>query len=624
MRFENGMLGVCISIVAIMGMVLSGFVLSVDAREVQTVSYDYVTDISGLFDYTDEPTFLDYNPSANWTGYYTDDPQVTDGIEYSTVDRANSYPIGQSSGVSATGTAELDDLGLAQLNPPVTGNSPPAYWRYGIIFDREPATTGMQSYDVPNPGVATIQTLIDALDLGDADSITFSLGSSQDSPIVIPNNSWTYREYTPPLSDTSHFWTASYYRDSSSAVTVSVDLESGVAIGYTASGSVAWRGAATTMCIVYGGEAASASTVQWNLSTSLSWTTYDTPAPVYMDISQGVSVSGTGPVNWTNGYINGGLDILFRTPNTGNSYSNTFIFELGDIFGNPSNDTITLQIRVAASGNVSITLTTGEGETSTLSMGNWRNFIVSIDTVNAEYTATPVTDFVSLTTFSRLNGSAQDIGLETSGRQTILGFHVSASNSLTFGVINTATFLNTYNAVMIDPHIDVSDYFTNLADVRLNFFSFALYGESVTINGGEYEMDGARVNIPDTSGSEPADRWLELTNVYITFEGADTYLTFNNDGLTIDLGETTTTEISFSGIWYFTTGLYSGHTETNTEYSWDYEDFAYSGNTAIVAFLGILAAGTVVGARFVKGGMGTLDYVVVAFAAICALALVIV
>ena len=96
MRFDNGMLGVCISVCAVMGMVLSGFVLSVGEYEQTVTGYEYVTDVSGLFEYSDQPTFLDYNPAANWSGFYTDTPGVTDGIDYeSRTEPANSYPIGQ-------------------------------------------------------------------------------------------------------------------------------------------------------------------------------------------------------------------------------------------------------------------------------------------------------------------------------------------------------------------------------------------------------------------------------------------------------------------------------------------------------------------------------------------------
>lgn len=620
MRFENGMLGLCISIVAIMGMVLSGFVLSVDAYERQVTQYEYITDVSGLFEYTDEPAFTDYNPSANWTGFYTESPDVTDGINFTSQTVANSYPIRQASTTTGSGTAHLDDLDLPQLSPPVIISSPQSAHQWGIVFDREPATSGTPTFDVPSPGVATLQTLIDALELPqESNSITLTLGSAEDSPIIIPNSSWTYRLWQPPISSKVEAYTASYYRDSGSVASVTINLESGVATGYDAAGAQLWRESAAMMCIVYGGIAPSSSATQWNLDTEIAYVATSSPDPIYMDISQGVSIDGSS--NWQNGEINGRIDILFRIPNQSASYGNTISIPLGDIQGTPTGQTMELEVH--ANHGVTATLSLGETD-STISIGSWRAFVVSLDFVNGDYLIIPVTDFVSFTTYSEVSGSSQrfDIGTD---RYTAREMEISASTSFMMGVVDTSVFLDTYDAVMINPILDVSDYFTDLGDVRLNLFSFALCGDSMTINGQEFDVDEENritVQVDDGTG-ETKSIALTLNNIYITFQGANTYLTFVNDGITSDLGPTITTEISFSGIWYFTTGLYEGYQSTETSYDWSYESFAFDSNGAIVAFLGILSIGTIVGARFTQQGMRILDYIVVALAAVCATTLVI-
>ncbi len=116
MRFASGMLGVCISVLAIVGMVLAGSVLSVSEYERTTTGYEYITDITGLFDTSQEPTYLDYNPARNWTGYYTDDPGQTDGISFDRSPNANSYPINQLPTVVSTTSKDLTTLDLTQLS----------------------------------------------------------------------------------------------------------------------------------------------------------------------------------------------------------------------------------------------------------------------------------------------------------------------------------------------------------------------------------------------------------------------------------------------------------------------------------------------------------------------------
>ena len=356
MRFDSGMLGLCISVCAVMGMVLSGFLLSVDAYERQVTQFDFVTDVSGLFEYTDEPSFTDYNPSANWTGFYTGSSDITDGIDFTSQSVANSYPIKQASTVTGTGTAQLDDLDLEQLSPPVIISSPQSAHQWGIVFDREPATSGTPTFDVPSPGVATLQTLIDSLGLSsESNSITFTLGNSEESPIIIPTSSWIYRLWQPPLSSKVEAYTASYYRNSESTASVTIDLESGVATGYDSTGGLLWRESAAMMCIVYGGIAPSSSANQWNLDTVIDYAAYSYPDPIYMDISQGVAITGSS-THWQNGEINGRIDVLFRIPNSSASYQNTFSIPLGDLNGTPNGQTMTLDVYAFSDIRVSLSL----------------------------------------------------------------------------------------------------------------------------------------------------------------------------------------------------------------------------------------------------------------------------
>lgn len=626
MRFENGMLGVCISVLAIMGMILSGFVLSVDQYDRTVTGYEYVTDISGLFDYSDQPTFIDYNPSANWTGFYTSDPDITDGINFTgRSEPANSYPINQENTQLAETSMDLSQQDLPAANPP--GNLSGPYDTVKISDDTTSPNTGDLTAHIAWPRVATVASVLEkATGLGDYNVVRIDLNGDV---IGAPSSSWNV--YSTPVGNLGH--RADYcilpYSGAFNVSYLMVDAESNIVRGYTSANVQVFQSTTTQTTLSFN----QASTVTGfpqtdylngatQLGTEIGLTSYSTPTPIYMDISQGVSLSSSS-VSWDNGYNNGGIDILFRAPSGSTTYGNTFSMPLLNIDGTSAGQTMTLTVSVPSSGNVSVTLSSGS-ETDTISLGAWRNFMVSLDFVTGTYEAIPITDFVSFTTYTVLDGSGQSLDVDVS--QRCMGtMSMSAGNSLTFGVVQTSTFLNTYDAVMVDPSLNISDYFTELADIRLNFFSFALYGDSITINGETYDVNrNAQINIPDNSRDEPVDRWLTLTNIYITFEGANTYLTFVNDGLTIDLGPTTTTEISMEGIWYFTTGLYEGFETTETAYEWDYRSFIFDGNMAIAAFLGFLALGTIVGSRMIRGGMSILDYIVVGFAALCGFVLMVV
>lgn len=623
MRFENGMLGLCISMCAIMGMILSGFVLSVDEYDETVTGYEYVTDVSGLFEYTDQPTFIDYNPAANWTGFYTTDPDIFAGVNYTaTVDnRANNYPIKQPA-TQTPGTVTLQSS-WTQMTPPYEGGEYPRTWGIvyaatGNIYDYTSADDPSGDYTM-NPNVTALSTVVQNITIGDADRIRFDFSGSN-GPVVSLQSSWTYQRlfFSTGVSITTHDTYTLNYTETVDHIII--ELESSIVRAYSSSGTQLWSGQAQNVAVAYNGESDGGHATV--LGSSLSYVLLEDPPATYMDISQGVSLSGSS-ANWANDYRNGRIDILFRAPSGSSTYGNTYTMPLLDIDGNSTGQTMTLTVSVPSSGNVSVSLSSGS-ESDTVSLGAWRNFMVSLDFVTGTYEAIPVTDFISFTTYNVLEGSAQSLDVDVSQR-CISSMSMSAGRSLTFGVVQTATFLNTYDAVMIDPSLDISDYFTELSDIRLNFFSFALYGDSITINGKTYEVNSnAQIDIPDTSDGEPVDRWFTLTNIYITFEGSNTYLTFVNDSQTIDLGPTTTTEISMNGIWYFTTGLYEGYETVETVYEWDYKSFILDNNTAIAVFLGLLALGTIIGARMIRGGMSLLDYVVVGFSALCAFVLMVV
>ena len=72
MAYKAGVLGVAILMVAIVGTLMGSWVMSMDVEEEQVIKYDPLADIVGLFDSEQTPTFTEYSPSTNYTGYYTD------------------------------------------------------------------------------------------------------------------------------------------------------------------------------------------------------------------------------------------------------------------------------------------------------------------------------------------------------------------------------------------------------------------------------------------------------------------------------------------------------------------------------------------------------------------------
>lgn len=150
-------------------------------------------------------------------------------------------------------------------------------------------------------------------------------------------------------------------------------------------------------------------------------------------------------------------------------------------------------------------------------------------------------------------------------------------------VVSTSVFLNTYGIVMKDPTLDVNSIWQNDTDIRLNFYSFALYGKSMTINGITFPVTGSTITIPyQLKGRDyvyDADatnsKTYNLTNVSFTWQNGHAFISFNNENRMFDLGEYSDRVISFEGNWYFTSGWYRSYTVQVSEVTKNWWDFDF-------------------------------------------------
>lgn len=110
MNFKNGYLGACIIVLGVIATIIGSYALSIEVSDVEVTKYQTVADLNGLFDSEQAPAFIEYNPSTNYTGYYTDDSiedgtKYFDGVDYDRSGQPNAYrlnlkPIGYDAGTN--------------------------------------------------------------------------------------------------------------------------------------------------------------------------------------------------------------------------------------------------------------------------------------------------------------------------------------------------------------------------------------------------------------------------------------------------------------------------------------------------------------------------------------------
>ena len=362
---------------------------------------------------------------------------------------------------------------------------------------------------------------------------------------------------------------------------------------------------------------------------------------------------------WSNGNPNGSVSILYHidNPNVENDIVTKYALYRFDstITDDPSTETIESFVatgyyvlveihstRVGTTNNIQVivgvydstdNLVTVDGDTASeiYNFGSWGSFIINVDTINATVRYTKVMQFRNFKDYQEsTSGTILSYGNfgDFAGQVTqVLKITPITTTVPRQQVVKTSVFLNTYGVVLRNPSLDIATYFPNMNKIRLNFYSFALLGQSLTINGHTITVNAPNVTvyyqnrnnvnyIADGPGDDVKEKTLELSNIYITWDGEKCYLTFANDNFTIDMGTYTDKTVSFSGMWYFATALYEPYTAQETSYEVD-----WWGSFNLSTFGIIMAALLVLGALICKATIGgrTLDYVIIICGTIIAL-----
>lgn len=584
MKFKAGYLGLCVVVLALFGSIIAGLVLNVDKVETTTTSYDYVTDITGLFEITDEPQYIEYAPASNFTGYSNTVNNNTNptGISFSQASVANNYRMPLTNVIANTGpsgtlnnssnyTQALTEMPTFNVFNP---NRPSAPSGYTVLKSQFVPSKVVSLYDF---AVANFGTL------SNYERITINL--------TAPANGY-------PIVDAFYYTINGtlWQKPSSQVKTIEINCADLTYKAYRAGDTVPYgTGSVYNAGIFYGN--ATQTTTMWNLNDSydvisnseltLSWTStlYHPPTYAYMIPSAGVTLAE----NPSGGYYSTRWD----NDTTATPYDNVkvkIVVELNDTGG-------LLIDNLVVTRNV---------------YGDFPAVEFTLDTLTQRAYVRPVVSFTNFVDYVVADDTIREISTIINNPIDSITFRTYDDRTpLRWSVAGTTLFMDTYDAVMVNPTIDLSRYWPDMTSYRFWFQSFALIGESVTINGETYDVDE---NESITIRGIPE----RLRNLYISYDlNNNVSLTFANSNRTYDLGPAVDRTVSFDGIWYFTTGLYEGVESTEENYTWA-GVFEGNADTVIILGLGLIV---VVGIAFNRAGQKfrLLDKVVVA---LCVFALV--
>ena len=210
-------------------------------------------------------------------------------------------------------------------------------------------------------------------------------------------------------------------------------------------------------------------------------------------------------------------------------------------------------------------------------------------------------------------------------------------------MIDTWTFLNTYDVVMMNPVMDIKNYWPNIDTPIIAIRSVALYGESMYITGMTinsvpqylFDVNDGKITIPYYTDNEtnrniysaegPLYKTVLLTNMQITYyqnyvkvEFLDENNTFQQNrftfyitGLATDYGKV----IGFDGMWYFNALLLESKTVQAQEYQFaPWKGITVGNDVVIIGFLAALILGSIA-AKFIFG-LRSFDIIIIIVAGV--------
>lgn len=590
MRFNGGYLGACIIVLSLLLGTGLGLLTNVESVAQTTTKYDYVTDISGLFDYSDVPQYIDYNPVSNYTGYTNLaegtalDPKVNPtGISYTKSVSASNYRVPAVLGgteVSTSGT-----LNQASVYDQIVQLRTRGYIEIPLSDDM--VTYGDTRAYITGFKMCYFSTFLTSVygDLDDYQSLVLTMSYPVHAPIQRAGLVTGYGPADVPLQTGKDYSLYVQYPE-----TITIDCVNGT---FTMSGgwSVENRAYSIYNTYLYYGDCVQTERTQppgssvtintYNTSTSLTYTSTSTEPTVYDYLVPSMGVycvrvpNSTYQCNkslWDNDvsgmdYKNVRIDILVGPrivdgiKDSEYWYNTLFIYTYDD---NNHYDRYAIQLlgidagaRVyRESGNVGYS----PSYSTVVTLGKFDALMLSFyeDKVDI-YPVIEFTDYFNVVVAPEPQKTIESYyGTDLDH----LAFWSNTGDSLAWSVYNTKVFMDTYNSVMVDPSIDLSKYWGDMTSYRYAFQSFAIYGDSVTINGVTYPITDGKITINNKT--------YDFKNLYLSFSTDDrTSITFRDINKTVDLGDTVDKVVSFEGVWYFSTGLYEGKETTEEVYNWD-------------------------------------------------------
>ena len=588
MDLHHGKLAVYIVTVAILGSIALGYFGSMKTVETTYNDWNEITDTAGLYSFETVPTYAEYNPVENYTGWsnvtFTQNATSNRYLVEGAVDSTTEYTLG----ITANETYANDDDHDTTLYDRT--------WTYHYDYVMGSGDTvgfsGSSAISVVNLADMLTDVTEDAtIDFGDYNGLLV--------PSFSPVTKESKREYKDLLNLVT-VYTKIYYDTTLTSgepyvETATYDYVTTSVTAYAYNGAELWTANARDCWFVYGGSA----TTSYTQTVENPVATVSHHAnPTYMDVRDGVTVSDGDKAEWLNGQTNGRVSVLVSANGTGT-------LTLADTVNSATTGGLSIMDGISVKGQSDYRGTSTETNAYTLAtlvrssdgawtvsnangsynVGVWTALLVSVDEREDTVTVTPVKTLTDYQTYETVDTSYTLALSNHANISSVKGLFATASGcDFTMSVTSTMMEIGTNDSIMANPTITVGSLFPELRDCfRLDLGSPAVVGSSLSFAGSSIAVeDGAYVYDGETHA---------LGSLSFKVEDGNAYVRFNSDRTPtwIDLGAAQDTTLSMVGEWYFDTSVvYEPVVKTSVETVNDW-GASLSWNGILLVAVGIVA-----------------------------------
>ena len=659
MQFKSGMLGACIVVIALLATVLLGFSLNISEGTDYKLKFEPITNVTGQFEGDNVPDYVQFNGAKNYTGYtfgtftYT---SASTANQYSVIaDPGTDVNIG-------TVSLEADTTGYTTLGSWDLIGTNGGLWFYGgaqltvaqyltnnsinlnnydyIVLDltggSTPFSPNWYPPDYPLEPYYNYYYTMNGVAVGTTPQSDFTayrynwMGNQNELTLVISSNYATHKLSNGGLSPVA-YWvdglylpystdpdnlasylviqrdgTLTYYRsgtnifdDNGNLITVTNEAVFSSDVGNTylnysgsaLQGGLGWIRDDPTAPYPSGGYSTHQVMKDYvsytyshylDKTVNVKATGHQNVVYDYMRISDGVAL--TGASTWANDRVNGSIEWVVK-------------FSAGD----------SLELTPSWSGSTAGALSlsyngnfTAQVGGQTYNGGGWDIWDIKIDGLNGVVTLTPVTAFNDFQNYM-LSSSSKVLNVPTWANGGITSVGLTSTGAPRFSVATTYINYDISKTSILNGSMNPRDYFpsADYSILKITFDSFAVIGDSVTINNEAYPVTDNYITI----GSQR----LALNGLSVVYN-ADSTISAENGKDSVNLGVSVDDTITFNGIWYFTARALSGYLSEEPTVIWDAGTWSTTFSQSIVLYEALIILGGIVARHYVN--LKALDWVI--------------